>query len=374
MSFDLLDSPLAFFQSVLGPYAPLDPGIVDYAAWWASEADARAHRDAGPDSAGMLARGFAAGIVRRVQVQESLLPSFALLYITAFHDPWIATIYADSLVTRHIVDKYAPDDVRASLLARLEATENPAQGSFWLPALDTRFTARATTDGWRLTDDGSSAYGAADFTLVVAYPEGVETEALFLAPKLRDDGSPNTGQGGALSDSHAYLMATPAESAALRMEIETLTQAFGAITRLGASQRNFADGEPTPERVESLQTALALAWSAAQAGDDTAREVAGLYSDSYQRFRLLAHLAELQSLEIVWAATSVISGPTEGDVEGAPAKLPSEVLSMGPPLLAELGEYTDADAPSTRREDVKAWAQVLAQAFAHKFKAAARLG
>lgn len=369
MSFDLLRSPLAFFESVLGPYAPLDPGIVDYAAWWAAEGYTLAD---GSDDARLLARGYAAGIIRRVHVQESLLPSFAQLYITGFYAPWIAGLFGGCLVTRHIVDKYALDGVRDSFLARLQATENPALGSFHLSTSDTRFTARATTDGWRLAGDDAPLDGVVDVTLFTAYPEGAQAEVLFLVPKSGDDGSANRGKSGQLRDSLAYLMATPDDGPALRMEIETLNRAFGTIIWLGAAQGDFARHEISLEHVDGLRTALALAWAAAQTGDDTAREVAGLYSDAYQRFRLLAVLAEFQCLEIANSGKSVPGGPTQARVEHALAKLPAQVFDQGPPLLAELAEFTDAAAPLGRKEEAKAWAQVLAQAYARKFEAAVK--
>ena len=354
MSFDLLRLPLAFFQAVLGPYAPLDPGIVEYAAWWASEGRTLAD---GSNDARRLSRGYAAGIIQRVHVQETLLPSFALLYITAFHNSDIATRYAESLVTRHIVDKYAPDDVRESLLARLHATENPAQGGIWLPQASP-LAAHAATDGWRLTGDDLPNDGAVDLMLVAARPDGTDGDALFIAPRLQ-------------ADSLAYLLATPGESTALRMETETLCLLATTIIRLGAAQHDLSHSEVASEPADGLHAALALAWAAAQAGDDTAREVAGLYSDAYQRFRSLAHLAELQSLEIASAVASISGGPTGQRVEQIPGQLPAELLRYAQQLLAELAEFTGAAGPPARQDDANAWAQALAQAFKRKFEAAA---
>lgn len=372
MSFNRLRSPLAFFEAVLGPYAPLDPGIFEYAAWWASEGDKLARNAAGQSDERLLACGYAAGMIRRVQVQESLLPSFTLLYITGFYDPWIAGLFSDCLVTHHIVDKYAPDNVRAVLLAQLAALENPSQGGVWLPP-EGRFTARATADGWRLTGDGTPRHDMVDLTLFPAYPEGTDTEALFLVPKLRDDGSLNRVKSGQLHDSLAYLMATPAESAALRMEIQTLSQMFATIAWLGAAQRDLADPQASPEQIDALRVALALAWAAVQVGDDTAREVAGLYSDTYRRFRLLALLAEVQTFTLAGAVTTVKDGPTLERVERRLAQFPAALFELAPPLLAELAEFSDAAAPTASTDAARAWAQVLAQAFARKFEAAARL-
>src|SRR5690606_27572702 len=48
----------------------------------------------------------------------------------------------------------------------------------------------------------------------------------------------------------------------------------------------------------TVRSALALAWATAQSADYTARELPGLYSDSYQLFRLLAHLSKFWTAEV----------------------------------------------------------------------------
>lgn len=405
MSFDALRSPLAFFESVLGCYAPLDPGIVDYATWWQAESDARGD---GSEVTRVLAHGYAAGIIRRVHVQESLLPSFALLYITTFHAPDIAAHYAGSLLTRHIVDKYAPNGMRESLLARLQSTNHFWQGGLWINLLTSKATqliARRDGDGWRLSGElFACANLTADVALVSAQVDGEDTVAVFLVPRLRNDGSLNIHLANpeadalpmgnvTLRDSHALLMATPTDGAALRTEIHTLVLAFGNVMRVAVAQRMLVDadsalserGTAVATHVADLRAALALVWAAAQVGDDTAREVAGLYSDTYARFRLLAQLAHFHSMKIMdalaaWLDTLILSA-NERRPDGSSILLtePQGLSNTYPVyrlLVAELVEYTDAETAAVLTNvAIPPYIRtaLMAQAYMRKFSAAASL-
>lgn len=369
MSFDLLRTPLRFFESVLGAYAPLDPGIADYADWWQSEGAAisaavdragvptlRQYDRFGqrvddilypPDYARMLAQGYAAGIVRRAHVQETLLPGFALGYVTAFYDPGLYCPYTVSAATRHIIDKYAPDPQRDGWLDRLHAAEDTWQGATWMTEFgggsdlgaSVLTVARRDDTGWRLTGDKSFCSNVgAQVALVVARPadaaDGVRGLALFAVPRLRDDGSLNytvrrlksktathavpTGEVE-LRDSQAALMGTTGDGLSLILEVLNLSRAANSIASVALAQRALADaydfaaqrvvfGRPLIEqplmrrqfdhRFAALRAALALAWATTQTGDYSARELPGLYSDTYQLFRLQAHLAKFWTAEV----------------------------------------------------------------------------
>ena len=369
MSFDLLRSPLAFFQAVLGPYAPLDPALVDYAATWETDGAliSAAIDRAGaphlrqfdrfgrrvddilypPDYARLLARGYAAGVVRRAHVQETLLPGFALGYITSFYDPGLYCPYTVSLATWHIVDKYAPDSIRDAVMERLHAPDDAWQGATWMTEsgggsdLGASVVTRAARhgDGWRLTGDKyfCSNVGA-QVALVVARPDGVAAGlrglALFLVPRLRADGSLNytvrrlkdkiathsvpTGEVE-LRDSEATLMGSLEDGLSLILEVLNLSRAANSIASVALAQRALYDAytfacervvfgqrlidQPLmrrqfEQRYQRLREALALAWATARWGDYTARELPGHYSESYQRFRLLAHLAKYWTAEV----------------------------------------------------------------------------
>lgn len=451
MSFDLLSTPLRFFESVLGPYAPLDPGIVDYAAWWQAEgapiADAidragvpmlRTHDRIGrrvdeilypPEYARLLARGYAAGVVRRTHLQETLLPGFALGYITSFYDPGLYCPYTVSSATRHIVDKYAPEPQRAAVLERLHAAESAWQGATWMTEFgggsdlgaSVATVARRDGDGWRLTGDKSFCSNVgAEVALVVARPEGaadgVRGLALFLTPRQRDDGSLNytvrrlktktathsvpTGEVE-LRDSQATLMGADGDGLSLIMEVLNLSRAANSIASVALAQRALADayafasqrvvfGRPLveqplmrrqfEERVATLRAALALAWATAQTGDYSARELPGFYSDTYQLFRLQAHLAKFWTAEVAvdaarwamevhggagvlaehgverWLREAMIlniwEGPPQRQIlDGLEAMARKQAHHL---LLADLADDADADACAALRDRLDA--------------------
>lgn len=347
MSDDALRSPLAFFESVLGPYAPLDPGIRDYAAQWA--ADDEQPTNVWAQLQERRNRGYAAGIIQRVHKQESLLPSAAMLYITAFYDPTLSSDYIESLVIRHIVDKYAPDDVQAALLSHMQDTHSPWCGVSLYEHSDEvrRLSVRFSETGWRLDGVLTLDPGTLVGDLNLVYSDG-----LFLLPRQRDDGSDNfrvtqpDHMWVLLQDSHAWVMGTREDADTLLLEMRMIRAALGAVARLGRRQQ-----EQPPDDV-NLRAALALAWAAMQAGDDTAREVAGLYSDTYQRFRLLARLA--RNYGFPRPIVPVEDGLTD-DSETAQA------------LLADLSEYLSPEL------DAEPLAERVAQAYLRKFESAISL-
>jgi hypothetical protein len=341
MSDDALRSPLAFFESVLGPYAPLDPGVRNYAAQWAA--------DDGSDPQQQRDRGYAAGIIQRVHKQESLLPSAAMLYITAFYDPTLSSFYIESLVIRHMVDKYAPDDVQPALLSHMQDTHSPWRGVSWYEHSDQVMRVSAGVDdaGWYLDGIITLDPGTLVGDLNLIYSDG-----LLLLPRYRDDGSDNFRVTQPdyvrvkLQDSHAWLIGTREDADTLLLEMGMIRAALGAVARLGRRQQ-----EQPPDDV-NLRAALALAWAAMQAGDDTAREVAGLYSDTYQRFRLLARLA--RNYGFPRPIVPVEDGLTD-DSETAQA------------LLADLSEFL---SPELNAEPL---AERVAQAYLRKFESAISL-
>src|SRR5690606_26163636 len=149
-------------------------------------------------------------------------------------------------------------------------------------------------------------------------PDGVRGLALFLVPRLRDDGSLNytirrlkdktathsvpTGEVE-LRDSQATLMGRVEDGLPLIMEVLNLSRAANSIAAVAPADLALADAwacasergvvgrrlihQPLMRRQfdthhATVRSALALAWATAQMADYTARELPGLYSDSYQ--------------------------------------------------------------------------------------------
>lgn len=369
--FEHFRTPEAFLAAMLGDVLPEPDLLRDYSAWMRDEGAAistsvdragtphvqmydrfgqrvdQIQMAAGYDR--LLKRGYQAGVVWRARVQETMLPPFAIGYVTSFYDVGLFCPYTLSIGTFHAVDKFATPATKARFQPRQIAQDDSVwQGATWMTearggsdlgaAVET--TARHIDgDRWLLTGDKYFCSNAgAELALVAARPEGapagVRGLALFLVPRLRDDGSLNvylrrlkdkiatrsvpTGEVE-LRESEGYLLGRAEEGLYIILEVLNLSRTANSIGAVALAQRAFADAQSFAEgrqvfgkalidqpllRTQATQfaaqieDAFALAWAAGIIGVYTNREIPGYYSDDFHRFRLLAHLAKFWTAEL----------------------------------------------------------------------------
>lgn len=295
-----------------------------------------------PDYWRLLRTGYRAGSVWRVFEHGSIVPACLLGYVTAFFDPGLYCPYTVSLSTAVPVDKYADGAVRERFLEPLvRRDERVWQGATWMTEakggsdLGRAVETVAASDGngrWRLRGEKHFCSNAGAELAVVAArpagaPAGVRGLALFLVPRLREDGSLNvrirrlkdkiatrsvpTGEVE-LEDSEGYLLGQPEQGVYLVLEVLNLSRVANSIGSVALAQRSLADavafarerqafGRPIAahpllarqirERVETVEHAWALAWLAVRLLDEVWRERPP-YTPRYSLFRLVAHLAK----------------------------------------------------------------------------------
>lgn len=303
----------------------------------------------------MLRKGYAAGVVWRAFEDDSLVTPYLLGYITSFFDPGVYCPYIVSLSTAVPVSKYASPDVRDRFLPHLLRRDEAVwQGATWMTEvkggsdLGAGVETIASPDGatWRLSGDKYFASNAgADLAVAAARPSGaaagVRGLALFLVPRLRSDGRLNytirrlkekigtrsvpTGEVE-LRGSEGYLLGPREQGIYLVLEVLNLSRVGNSVGSVALAQRALSEaagfarervafGRPLDqlpllarqfeERWENLEQAFALAWEAVTLLDGCWKETPR-YSDRYQLFRLLAHLAKYWTAEqavqaAVWA-------------------------------------------------------------------------
>jgi acyl-CoA dehydrogenase len=182
MNFDGLRSPVQYLQQV--GISSDQTWLRDYESWF--ECEGQGISDA-VDRAGtpwlrmfdrfgarvdellyppeywrMLKQGYQAGVLWRAFEQNSLLPSYLLLYATAFYDPGLACPYTVSLSTVCPLSKYGEAGVKARFLPNmLQRDESVWQGATWMTEikggsdLGAAIETIAQRDGskWRLSGD-----------------------------------------------------------------------------------------------------------------------------------------------------------------------------------------------------------------------------
>ncbi|MDZ7267734.1 MAG: acyl-CoA dehydrogenase family protein [candidate division KSB1 bacterium] len=368
MTLEALHSPLAFLQHMLGA-VPAPEQLRAQEQWWQAEGNtvSRAIDQGGtpwlrmfdahgtrvdeillpPAYWSMLKRGYCQGIIWRVFEEHSLLPFCHMGYVTAFHDPGLFCPYTVSLATAVALEKYGSDDLKNRFLTPLlRRDESVWQGATWMTEIKggsdlgaaVETTAVRAGDCWRLT--GAKYFASnvgAELALVAARPAGARPDvrglALFLVPKLRDDGSRNyfvrrlkdkiatravpTGEVE-LHDSEAHLLGTPEQGIYLILEVLNLSRVANSLASVALMQRALGDardfaasrrafGKPVlqqpllrrqfDERLAQLRAAFALAWEAAQLLEAVWQERPP-YSERHHLFRLLAHLAKYWTAEV----------------------------------------------------------------------------
>lgn len=367
MDFDLVRSPAAFLTACLGD-VPGSAGLREYQSWW--EGDGRATSEAidrartpwlrmfdawgnrrdeivlPPAYWQMIRKGYQAGVVWRALAEHSLLTPYLLGYVTSFFDPGLYCPYTVSLATALPLSKYGSDDLKTRFLRPMLREDGAGwQGATWMTeagggsdlGAGVETTARRLGERWLLWGDKHFASNAgADLAVVAARPQGapagVRGLALFVVPKLREDGRLNyfirrlkdkIGTRSVptaeveLRDSEAYLLDRPERGIYLILEVLNISRVANAVASVALAQRAIADallfaerrrafGKPIIEhpllrhqfeaRLAQLHDALALAWTSVRLLDRVWQQ-SHPYDDDYHLFRLVAHLAKYWTAE-----------------------------------------------------------------------------
>ena len=364
---ETLSSPLDFLQSRLSTIPHLDV-LAAGQEWWKTEGVAisgaidragtpwirmfdrlgrRADEILYPrEYQTMLRLGYRSGVVWRALEENSLIPTYLLMYMISFYDPGVCCPYTVSLGTAVPLAKYGSAESRARFLPQLLRKDDSVwQGATWMTEIDggsdlgaaVKTIARPAADGWRLTGDKYFASNAAaELAVVAARPEGsppgVRGLALFLVPRYRQDGSLNcflrrlkdkiatrsvpTGEIE-LKDSEAYLLGPADSGIYLILEVLNLSRVANSVVSVALAQRAMADALAYAQgrtafgkrildhpllrrqfevRLQSLRSAFALAWESVRLLDQVWMERPP-YSERYHLFRLVAHLAKYWTAE-----------------------------------------------------------------------------
>lgn len=364
---DTLRSPLGFLQSRLPTIPHLDVLVAEQ-EWWKTEGVAISgaiDRAGTPwirmfDRSGrradeilypreyqiMLRKGYRSGVVWRALEENSLIPTYLLMYAISFYDPGVCCPYTVSLGTAVPLAKYGSAESQARFLPQLLRKDDSVwQGATWMTEIDggsdlgagVKTIARPAADGWLLTGDKYFASNvAAELAVVAARPEeappGVRGLALFLVPRYRKNGSLNcfirrlkdkiatrsvpTGEIE-LRDSQAYLLGLGESGIYLILEVLNLSRVANSVVSVALAQRAMADALAYAEcrtafgkrildhpllrhqfevRLKSLRSAFALAWESVRLLDQVWMERPP-YSERYHLFRLVAHLAKYWTAE-----------------------------------------------------------------------------
>jgi len=251
-----------------------------------------------------------------------------------------------SLGTAVPLAKYGSEELRERFLGQLLRKDDSVwQGATWMTeirggsdlgaAVET--VARRAGDGWRLTGEKYFTSNAgAELAVVAARPEGaaagVRGVALFLVPRIRSNGELNcfvrrlkdkiatrsvpTGEVE-LKESEGYLLGTADAGIYMILEVLNLSRVANSVVSVALAQRAMADAlsyaekrtafgkrivehplllRQFEERMKGLRAAFALAWEAVRLLDDVWMEKPP-YSERYQLFRLVAHLAKYWTAE-----------------------------------------------------------------------------
>lgn len=365
--FSQLMSPATFSADTLGD-TPDAATLAAYEQWWTtqgqpvSEAVDRAGTPwlrmfdrAGirideicypPDYWSMLGKGYCEGIIARVFEQQSLLPFYRIGYITAFHDPGLYCPYTVSLGTAVPLEKYGSEALKARFLSHLLRIDGAIwQGATWMTEikggsdLGTNVeTVACEQDGhWYLNGDKYFASNVgAELAVVAARPEGaprgVRGLALFLVPRLRENGELNytirrikdkiatrsvpTGEIE-LRNSEAWLLGSREQGVYLILEVLNISRVANSIASVALAQRAMAEAvvfarqrkafgktiinhplllQQFRDRQHALRAAMALAGKAARMLNEVWRQTPP-YDGQYHLFRLLAHLAKYWTAE-----------------------------------------------------------------------------
>jgi alkylation response protein AidB-like acyl-CoA dehydrogenase len=294
----------------------------------------------------MLRRGYRAGVVWRALEEKSLVATYSLMHVISFYDPGVCCPYTVSLGTAVPLAKYGSAELQERFLEQLLRKDDSVwQGATWMTevkggsdlgaAVET--VARRAGDGWRLTGEKYFTSNAgAELAVVAARPEGaaagVRGVALFLVPRVRANGELNyfvrrlkdkiatrsvpTGEVE-LKESEGYLLGAVDAGIYMILEVLNLSRVANSVVSVALAQRAMADAlsyaekreafgkkivehpllrRQFEERMKGLQAAFALAWESVGLLNEVWMERPP-YSERYQLFRLVAHLAKYWTAE-----------------------------------------------------------------------------
>jgi alkylation response protein AidB-like acyl-CoA dehydrogenase len=242
--------------------------------------------------------------------------------------------------------KYGDEEHRRRWLPKLLAKDEAVwQGATWMTEIkggsdlgaNVETVARRSGDAWRLTGDKYFTSNAgAELAVVAARPEGAANNvrglSLFAVPRRREDGQLNftirrlkdkiatrsvpTGEIE-LRDSEAHLLGQAEQGIYLILEVLNVSRVANSMGSVGLAQRAMADalsfaqqrmifGKPLIEqplmrrqfvdRLRQLRGAAKLAWLSLALLNEVWQEKPP-YSDRYQLFRLVTHLAKYWTAE-----------------------------------------------------------------------------
>ena len=289
----------------------------------------------------MLKRGYRAGVIWRAMEEKSLIPTYSLMHTISFYDPGVCCPYTVSLGTAVPLAKYGGAELQARFLPQLLRKDDSVwQGATWMTEIKggsdlgtaVETIARRAGDSWRLTGEKYFASNAgAELAVVAARPEGapagVRGVALFLVPRNRENGELNyfvrrlkdkiatrsvpTGEVE-LKESEGHLLGSTESGIYMILEVLNLSRVANSVVSVALAQRAMADalsyaeqrtafGRPIvehsllrhqfEERMKGLRAAFALAWESVRLLNEVWMERPP-YSERYQLFRLVAHLAK----------------------------------------------------------------------------------
>src|SRR5579864_2577760 len=294
----------------------------------------------------MLRRGYQSGILWRVWEENAVFPAGLGIYVTSFYDPGLACPYTVSLGTAVPLAKYADEEHRQRWLPKLLAKDETVwQGATWMTEIkggsdlgaNVETVARPSGNAWRLSGDKYFTSNAgADLAVVAARPEGaaksVRGLTLFLVPRRREDGQLNytirrlkdkiatrsvpTGEIE-LRESEAHLLGRAEQGIYLILEVLNVSRVANSMGSVGLAQHAMADAlsfaqkrmvfgkalidQPLmrrqfEDRLRQLRGATKLAWLSLALLNEVWQEKPP-YSDRYQLFRLVTHLAKYWTAE-----------------------------------------------------------------------------
>ena len=294
----------------------------------------------------ILKRGYRAGVVWRALEEKSLSPTYSLMHVISFYDPGVCCPYTVSLGTAVPLAKYGSGELQTRFLAQLLRKDDSVwQGATWMTEIKggsdlgaaVETIARPAGDGWRLTGEKYFTSNAgAELAVVAARPEGaaagVRGVALFLVPRNRANGELNylvrrlkdkiatrsvpTGEVE-LKESEGYLLGSADQGIYMILEVLNLSRVANSVVSVALAQRAMAEAltyaerrsafgkriiehpllrRQFEERVNGLKAAFALAWESVRLLNEVWMERPP-YSEKYQLFRLVAHLAKYWTAE-----------------------------------------------------------------------------
>jgi acyl-CoA dehydrogenase len=368
MDFNAIRRPFSFLQDNLGRQMPHAEPLAAENDWWENEGariSQTVDRSGTPwlrmfNESGrridqvlfphaydqILKRGYRSGVVWRAFEEKSLLFSCQLLYTVGFYDPGICCPYTLSLATALSLAKYGTSQLQERFLPPLLRRDDSVwQGATWMTEIkggsdlgtNVEAVARPGAEHWSLTGDKYFASNVgADLAVIAARPAGAPANvrglALFLLPKLRQNGELNyfvrrlkdkiatrsvpTGEVE-LRNSEAYLLGPADSGIYLILEVLNISRVANSVVSVALAQRAIADalafaeqriafGQPIinhpllrrqlEDRNTALRGAFALAWESVRLLDEV-RSEQNPYSERYYLFRLVAHLAKYWTAE-----------------------------------------------------------------------------